>query len=252
MMSEVSTTNSNNSQKPVSSPLISSKGKQWKGITVEKFYQPPGETELNSFSEHIICICLSPQPIQLLQQQGDRTIEERHRYGDISITPAGVDYAERWYENDSYLHLRLQPNFLKRVAKTAADIESNRLELLSKFKTRDSFLEQIGMSLLSELKTGGLAEKLYVDSIINVLAIHLLRNYCIIPKLPSKPSGRLSQRKLKLAIDYIQAHLDEEIGLENIARSIEMNSTYFCHLFKNSMGTSPYNYVIEQRLKLYD
>ena len=251
MMSEELSTKPrlNTSLQSISSPLISSQGKQWRGITVEKFYLPPGETELESFEEHIICFCLSPQPLLVEQQIGDRQIEHIHCSGDFSVHPARVANAQRWHGHNFFLHLRLQPELLKTVALQAADIDSNLIELSTKSKTRDSFVEQIAMSLLSELKTEGLAGKLYVDSIINVLAIHLLRNYCIIPKQLSKPIGGLSRHKLKQAIDYIQAHLNEEIRLENIARSIEMNSTYFCHLFKNSMGISPYNYVIEQRIE---
>ena len=233
----------------LSQPLVSSKPQQWKEIIVEQFYLPPGETEPKSFEEHIICFCLSPQPLLVEQQFGDRRIEHFHRQGDISIYPARVPNAERWHGDDLFLHLRLQPELLKKVALEAADIDSNLIELSTKSKTRDSFLEQIAMSLLSELKTGGLAGKLYVDSIINVLAIHLLRNYCHTNKQLSKPSDALSKRKLQQAIDYIQAHLDEEIRLENIAGNIEINSTYFCQLFKNSMGVSPYNYVIEQRIE---
>ena len=232
-----------------SQPLVSSTTQQWKEIIVEQFYLPPGETEPKSFEEHTICFCLSPQPLLVEQQFGDRRIEQIHRSGDISIYPAKVPNAERWHSDDLFLHLRLQPKLLKRVALEAADIDSNLIELSTKSKTRDSFLEQIAMSLLSELKTGGLAGKLYVDSMINVLAIHLLRNYCYTNKQLSKPSGALSKRKLQQAIDYIQAHLDEEIRLENIARNVEIDSSYFCQLFKNSMGVSPYNYVIQQRIE---
>ena len=44
-------------------------------------------------------------------------------------------------------------------------------------KTATFALEQIGKLLLAELKSEGLGGKLYVDSLCNVLAIHLLRNY---------------------------------------------------------------------------
>lgn len=232
-----------------SQPLVSRELKQWKEITVEQFYLPPGETEPESFREHIICLCLSPQPLLVKQQIGDRTTENFHSSGDISIYPAGVSNAECWEGNDFFLRLRLQPYFLKKVALEAAEIDTNFIELSAKFKTRDAFLEQIAMSLLSELNTEGKIGKLYIDSIMNVLAIHLLRNYCNINRQLSKPSGTLSKRKLQQAIDYIQAHLGEEIRLENIARNIGINSTYFCHLFKNSMGISPYNYVIQQRIE---
>ena len=53
----------------------------------------------------------------------------------------------------------------------------DRLELLAEFKTRDPQLEAIGMMLLAELKQENINSKLYIESLSNVLAVHLLRHY---------------------------------------------------------------------------
>ncbi|MGB0561454.1 MAG: helix-turn-helix domain-containing protein [Spirulinaceae cyanobacterium] len=48
---------------------------------------------------------------------------------------------------------------------------------------------------------------------------------------------------------YIQAHLAEEIHLADIAQLIGMSQYYFCRLFRQSVGVSPYKYVIQQRVE---
>lgn len=57
-------------------------------------------------------------------------------------------------------------------------------------------IQLIGMMLLTELKQENLGGKLYIDSLANVLAVHLLRQYTT-----SKPhlqiyEGGLPQRQL--------------------------------------------------------
>lgn len=123
------------------------------------------------------------------------------------------------------------------------------MSLLSELSIKQPLTRKPAFSKQGTSYTEGKIGKLYIDSITNVLAIHLLRNYCKGDRQLPKPSGTLSKRKLQQAIDYIQAHLGEEIRLDNIARNIGINSTYFCHLFKNSLGISPYNYVIQQRIE---
>jgi AraC family transcriptional regulator len=59
----------------------------------------------------------------------------------------------------------------------------------------------------------------------------------------------LSKKKLKQAIEYIQAHLGEELSLSAIANTLGMSQYYFCHLFKRSTGLSPHQYLIQQRVE---
>ena len=59
----------------------------------------------------------------------------------------------------------------------------------------------------------------------------------------------LSKPQLHRAIDYIESHLDQEITLTDIAQVLGMSQYYFCRLFRQSMGVSPYKYVIYQRIE---
>jgi AraC family transcriptional regulator len=61
--------------------------------------------------------------------------------------------------------------------------------------------------------------------------------------------GGLSQYKLRQAIEYIDAHLDQEITLTDLAEVLGMSQYYFCRLFKQSMTIPPYQYVLQQRVE---
>lgn len=59
----------------------------------------------------------------------------------------------------------------------------------------------------------------------------------------------LPKYPLNKAIDYIHAHLEQEIKLLQLANSVGMSQYYFCRLFKQSMGVSPHQYVLRQRVE---
>ena len=61
-------------------------------------------------------------------------------------------------------------------------------------------------------------------------------------------SSKLPIYKLQLVLNYIDNNLDGNIGLSEIAQQIGMSKYYFCRLFKKSMGITPYQYVIQQRV----
>nr|WP_277873654.1 AraC family transcriptional regulator [Leptolyngbya sp. FACHB-60] len=83
----------------------------------------------------------------------------------------------------------------------------------------------------------------------NALAVHLLRRYSAQTRKIRTYPGCLPGHKLQKAIDYIQAHLAEEVSLEAIATELGMSPYHFARLFKQSTSYSPYQYVIRSRIE---
>jgi AraC family transcriptional regulator len=106
-----------------------------------------------------------------------------------------------------------------------------------------------GMLLLTELQQENLGSKLYIESLANVLAIHLLRQYTAAkPNLPIYEGG-LPQRQLLQVLEYINDHLSQDIKLADLADLLGMSQFHFSHLFKQALGTSPYQYLLQQRIE---
>ena len=47
----------------------------------------------------------------------------------------------------------------------------------------------------------------------------------------------------------MNSHLDREITLNELATMVDMSKYYFLRLFKQSMGITPHQYLIKQRMK---
>jgi hypothetical protein len=56
-------------------------------------------------------------------------------------------------------------------------IDTKRIDLVDCFGKQDLQLHQIAMLLLTEVESGGMMGQLYVESLTQVLAIHLPRHY---------------------------------------------------------------------------
>lgn len=230
-------------------PILSSQAQGWKNILVEQFQHPPGEGSCHYSNEHTICSSLAPRPVRLLQIRGGKSYAGLYGKGDISITPAQVPFFARWDSEDNYLQIRITSRFIQQVAQLALSMNPDRLELLPEFKTRDSQLEAISMMLLTELKQGNTGSKLYIESLANVLAVHLLRNYAVDKPVVPIYQGGLTQRQVLPVLDYINEHLHQEITLADLAALLGMSQFHFSHQFKLAIGTTPYQYLLQQRVE---
>jgi AraC family transcriptional regulator len=50
-------------------------------------------------------------------------------------------------------------------------------------------------------------------------------------------------------LDYINNHLDQNLGLEELAAIAQLSQYHFSRTFKRSTGMSPHQYVIQQRVE---
>jgi AraC family transcriptional regulator len=231
-------------------PIASSQALGWESILVEEFHQPPGGIELQPNPEHTIVLSLATKPNRIHQVFGDRHYTGLYRKGDLAITPAGVKSGYHSEGEDRYLYVRISSQFINKVASEAIAIEPNRIELIPEFRVRNLEIEQILMLLRSELhKGGGCIGRLYVESLANALAVHLLRDYSNTRSRVAVYEGGLSDRQILLVTKYINEHLDKEIKLAELAELLDISQFHFSRLFKKSLGISPHQHIIQQRIE---
>ena len=235
----------------ISSPIVTSADLGWKSITVAEFKQPPGDSQFTPDLEHTIALCLATKPYRIWQAIGDQNYSGIYSKGDLSIAPAKLPCSYKVYGDDHYLEIKIPSPFLEQVATEVMNCDLDRLELRTEFCDRNPQIEQLAMMLRSELHRGkDGAGELYVDSLANALIVNVLRNYSVTkPKIAIYERG-LSDRYLFQAIEYIDNNLSQSIKLEDLATHVGISKFHFSRLFKKSMGLSPHQYVMQQRIEL--
>jgi AraC family transcriptional regulator len=59
----------------------------------------------------------------------------------------------------------------------------------------------------------------------------------------------LISSRVRRVLDYIEAHLTDELGLVELAAIVELSPHYFGEAFRISTGRSPHRYVMERRIE---
>jgi AraC family transcriptional regulator len=227
----------------------SSAGLGWQGIYVQQHQQPAWETPESAHTRHMLLVHGATEQIVQAERwfNGRRQQEQLGSSNNIAIIPAMVAHQANWNQESPFSLLFLEPDYLIQVAYEL--IGMNRVELIPHYAMADPLIDQIARSLTSELEPNRLGSRLFADSLTIALSIHLLRNYSNLQQPLQEVTGGLPPQKLKQAIDYINDHLAEALSITMIANQLQMSPYYFSRLFKQSVGLSPYQYVMQQRME---
>ncbi|AFY93292.1 helix-turn-helix domain-containing protein [Chamaesiphon minutus] len=223
----------------------------WDSLHVELHQQPKFEVAEHQHTMHVIAFGLPNTPEDRFAI-GERWLAgtretERRQLGDIAIIPAGIAHRCNWSTTARFGILAIEHTLLQQVGQDW--INPERIELMPQFMSkRDDLIQSIFATLSAELATGGIGSNLLVDSLKTALAIHLLRNYCTTsPRLSSYADG-LSDAKLTLITNYINSHLDLDLKLTELSSIAQISPYHFLRLFKKSVGITPHQYILQQRI----
>jgi YesN/AraC family two-component response regulator len=87
-----------------------------------------------------------------------------------------------------------------------------------------------------------------LSSIAVALTTHSAKKAKLTKGIQPEEKATASYR-LKSTISYIHEHLEQSINLEVLSGAIGMNPSYFCRVFQQEIGYSPYQYIICQRVE---
>jgi AraC family transcriptional regulator len=205
-------------------------------------------------SSHAIMVNIG-SPFRLEERLDGRLYTTFGNKGDIAIVPAGrpIEFsAQKPQEVESFI-MHLDSAFVHGIAE-AEGLNPEDIELVGSVGGRDPKLEQLGLSLLSELENEDAFGGLYAESLATLLAVHLLRSHSSLGlsstrKTEQEPAGALSGAALGRVTDYIEGNLAETLTLSEISGVAHMSPFHFSRVFKLATGLSPHRYVIGRRVE---
>lgn len=233
--------------------VFSSQQRDWNGVLVHHYQNAPKliETQAPALSNHWIQLPLLGQPIRLIQKRDNAKHDSTVQVGDSIFVPAGQSSYWHCRESgicESMLHIYLKPELITQVAETS-NINSDNINLVNCFSKPDPQLHQIAMLLLAELKSDGIMGQLYAESLTQLLVIHLLRHYSTLTQTITPQNRSLTRVQIQQAIEYIHTNLNRDLSLVELASVVNISPTYFASLFKQAIGVSPHQYVIQERVE---
>jgi AraC family transcriptional regulator len=116
---------------------------------------------------------------------------------------------------------------------------------------RDEAISQIALSILSELTDETAAGRMYVEAASLALAARIIHKYCdsASSAVTAPASHQLDQTRVRRVLDYISAHVADEITLADLAGVACLSTFHFARMFTRAMGVPPHRYVSHVRLE---
>ncbi|MDX2242155.1 MAG: AraC family transcriptional regulator [Leptolyngbyaceae cyanobacterium bins.302] len=235
-------------------PLLTSYQSGWSGIQLAHHRQTAIDLPEIANPQHIVIIPVGHRSVEaeFLTEGHLHTFsfQEPDYASCIEFFPAELPYkiyATTESNLFEFIHCYLEPSFVAQIAPES--VNPDRVELLLELKRPDLLIRQIGLALRQSLALDGIGSHFYADSMATALSAHLLRYYATRTHSFRTYEDGLSRHNLEQALEYIDVHLGENLSLSTIANELNMSQYYFCRLFKRSMGITPHQYLIQQRVE---
>lgn len=179
---------------------------------------------------------------------GDRLHSAEIAHGRAHVVDARLPFWMRTAAAPSFLALVVDKTFLTRIWQTGFDGRGSS-SVRTSIDVGDPVLQRLGQLARQELRDGGAGGQLYAESLGTALAVHLLRHYGALGRLPERRNGGLTPVQLRRVTDYVEAHLAQELGLAELAAVAGLSPHHFGTAFKAATGASPHRFVVERRVQ---
>ncbi|HEY0459397.1 MAG TPA: AraC family transcriptional regulator [Pyrinomonadaceae bacterium] len=229
------------------SPYLFRQAASWEGVKVHRAKVMPGRMLEHTADCHEVNISISGALVTQKVSSTGKTVITKGGAGNLCLTPYGQSIGAYWQKPLDNMGILLAPDFVKTAA------EENRFstdfEFKEIYKDKDSLIQQIGFALLEESKSESPAGKLYTDSLIQTLTLHLLKNYSNAASVRENMNGGLSGYRLRRVQEFIDVNLEEDLSLAELAEVVDLSQFHFARAFRKSTGQTPQQYLMQQRIE---
>lgn len=112
----------------------------------------------------------------------------------------------------------------------------------------DPVVHHLGQTLASSLERPHHSAKIFLDHILQALNCHFFCSYGGVKVPTPRFQGGLSAPQMRRATEFLEAHLDGNIALQQVAEICELSESHFARAFKQTFRMPPYRWLIERRV----
>ena len=225
--------------------FVEKRGAAWGPVRVEHYRLREGELPEHAHREHLLLLALSACGGEMRTAGGLRALGQNR--GGVCLIPSGEPFSTRLPGETECLGIYLDPALVERAARDADP--SGRFEIVARANPRDPLVSRVGLALMAEMESEAPGARLYAESLANVLAVHVLRNYTAEGAAPRAFKGGLSGRRLSRVLSYIEENHERDLTLEDLAGEAAMSTFHFAREFKRATGTTPHQHLIKYRVE---
>jgi len=206
---------------------------------------PDSVTEPRLWVKHqpVLAMVLRPGSIQLGLRRSEMT-RLTFGAGELSLVPR---HLEKWFRNENLYALCIA---ISDAALTAAcDGPSGEVELRRVDNLVDGRLGALVAAVNAERIAGFPSGRLFLDSVEQALAVALVNGYAVRHRSVQTHRGGLGSARLRRIKEFVNAKMEGELTLCEMAQSVELSTAHFSRMFRKSTGESPHHFVLRHRIE---
>jgi AraC family transcriptional regulator len=206
------------------------------------------EVDVPPLTHHsLVLLGRPPDEMDLRYEDVDRHVPAPA--GSISVIPAGCPVHWRWSGSKDSLHVFLEPRLVAQVAAESFELDPARVVVPPLDRLDLPQLRAAMQAVDAELNADDAGGNLAADSLANVLAVYLIRYVSAPHRSTRDPDGKLSRRRLRAVVAYIEDHIDANLTLEDLAAVAHLSPFHFARQFRAATGLPPHRFVIARRVE---
>jgi AraC family transcriptional regulator len=206
---------------------------------------PESVTEPRMWVKHqpVLAVALRRGSIEVGLRRSEMT-RLTYDAGEMSLIPR---HSEKWFRNEDLHGLCIA---ISDTALTAAsdgaggEVELRRVDYLI-----DARLSALVGSVNAERIAGFPSGRLFMDSVEQALAVALVNGYAVRHRAVQTYRGGLGCARLRRIKEFVDAKIEDELSLCEMAQSVELSTAHFSRMFRKSTGENPHHFVLRHRVE---
>ncbi|MEM9845644.1 MAG: AraC family transcriptional regulator [Pseudomonadota bacterium] len=218
-------------------------------MSVQYFRAEPDTMPEEVFSEHHVLLNLRKEPHRVQNTRNgvlrDFTLHEN----EVVVTPAGMRSGWRWFATSDVIIVTLDPSKVERFAEMEMGLLLDSQQLSDTPQFVDEDLCRAGVMLRDSLDGDDVSSGVMFEAMSRVLLVKLLQRYGQRRSEDVALSARFGTAQFHRVLGVMRTRLDQSITVEELAREAGMSPSHFSRVFKETMGSTPMQYLLAYRIE---
>jgi AraC family transcriptional regulator len=217
----------------------------WRSLLLRAYDDPPVvEPFTTPPTEDFLIVLVTKGTCHLEGLYSGRWQKANYCPGRLGMTAPGEEVTLRWRGDTSHstLQLHLPAESILRCNEDVVGRGAVFPRMPNALSHDDPVLAQVILGVAAKLREG--APNIYAESAAQFLTMHILVRHAghEITKARTRDEARMQR-----VCDYMQAHLAEEVSLQDLAKVAYLSRFHLIRMFKQTHGATPYQHLTRLR-----
>jgi AraC family transcriptional regulator len=218
-------------------------------LNLEFFEAEPAGMQEAVFDQHHLLLNLNEREHRVENRRDGTLRDFTYRLHEIVLTPAGIRSGWYWHARSKVIVITIEPAKLDRFARAELGLILTDRQLRDVPQAHDPELCGSGVMLLDALRLGGASSEVVYESLSRVFLVKLLQRYGEERHEALELARGFTAQAYKRVLDHVAENFGQPIAIEDLARVAGLSTAHFSRLFRQTLGDTPYQFVMDYRVE---